>query len=245
MFRFNKMTLALAALFALSLAAASTKAAPVAYLDATAFTTIAGSTTSNTFQGETVASPSPNYVPSLLSMGITFTASSGHTVAFVNSNYPNFGLAPGNTALFLNGSGGFLGSTLTITPLANTTAFGFDIKPSGDTTLPPGPTTTGEYTVTVNTNMGSFNFPVSSNDFNNFSFVGFSTTLPNEFITSIVIATTAGSTPLIDNLRFNGTAPAAAETPEPATMILFGTGLVGMASFARKRRMAADDSDAA
>ncbi|MDT7541705.1 MAG: hypothetical protein QOE33_1609 [Acidobacteriota bacterium] len=235
MFRFSKLTLAAVALFALSLAAATTKAAPISYLDPTVFATAAGSTTSNDFQGETVSSP-VNYQPSLTSMGIKFTASSGNTVGFVSgASSSNFGLATGNTALFLNGSGGFLGSTLTITPLADTTAFGFYLKPSGDTTIPPGSTTTGEYTVVATDNLGNtFTQVVSSNDFNTFSFVGFTTT-PGSFLTSIVISTTAGSTPLIDNLSFNGTPAAPTATPEPATLMLFGTGLIGLASVARKR----------
>ena len=246
MFRFSKTALAAAAaFFALSLAAATTKAAPVSFLDPSLFATAAGSTTSNDLQGESVSSP-VNYQASLTSMGITFTASSGATVGLVNgSSSPNFGLAAGNNALFLNGTGGVLGSSLTITPLANTTAFGLYLKPSSDTTVPPGTTTTGEYTVTATTSDGqTLTQLVSSNDFNTFSFVGF-TSSPGTFITSVVIATTAGSTPLIDNLSFNGTAAPTA-TPEPATMILFGTGLAGMASYARKRRRPSpgDEGDA-
>jgi hypothetical protein len=242
MFRFNKLTLAAAAFFALSLAA-TTKAVPVAYVNATTFATAAGSTTSNDFQSETVGSPSPNYQTSLTSMGITFTASTGNTVGFVNSSYPNFGLAPGNTALFLNGSG--FGSAVTITPLADTTAFGFYLKPSSDTTVPPGSTTLGQYTVTATTSDGqTLVQTVSSNDFNTFSFVGFTST-PGTFLTSIVISTVEGGSPLIDNLSFNGTPAAPTATPEPATLMLFGTGLVGLASVARKRhgaRKGEDDS---
>lgn len=244
MFRFNKLTLAAAAFFALSLAAANTKATPVGYMGSagnTAFTAAAGTTTSNDFQGETVGSPAPNYQTSLTSMGITFTASGSDTVGFVNSSYPNFGLVAGNTALFLNGSG--FGSAVTITPLADTTAFGFYLKPSSDTTVPPGSATLGEYTVTATTSDGQTLMQViSSNDFSTFSFVGFTST-PGTFLTSILITTTNGGSPLIDNLSFNGTPAAPTATPEPATLMLFGTGLVGLASVARKRHGARKGED--
>ena len=236
MFRFTKLALAAAALTVIGLAAGSASAAPVVHLTSASFNTAAAATTTNGFEGETVTSP-PTYQSSLTSMGVTFSGTNG-TVGILNGS--TFGTTSGNV-LFLNGSGGIASSSmLNITPLANTTAFAFGIAPSSDVTLLPGAATTGQYRVTVTTNMGTFEQEVNSNVYGSFSFIGF-TTSNGEYITSITVSTLAGGTPVIDNVQFNGTS--AEPVPEPTTMLLFGTGIAGLASAARRRRNSAKTMD--
>jgi hypothetical protein len=237
MFRFTKLALAAAALTVIGLAAGSASAAPVVHLTSASFNTAAAATTTNGFEGETVSSP-VNYQASLTSMGVTFSGTNG-TVGILNGS--TFGTTSGNV-LFLNGSGGIASSSmLNITPLANTTAFAFGIAPSSDVTLAPGATTTGQYRVTVTTSTGaSEEVVVNSNVYGSFSFIGF-TTSNGEYITSITVSTLAGGTPVIDNVQFNGTS--AEPVPEPTTMLLFGTGIAGLASAARRRRNSAKTMD--
>jgi hypothetical protein len=54
-------------------------------------------------------------------------------------------------------------------------------------------------------------------------------------IARITFATDGGAFPLIDNLRYGGVL---GEVPEPATLALFGAGLVGLDILARRRTAA-------
>lgn len=235
MFRFSKLTLAAAAFFALGLAAATkTSAVPVVVTDPSGLGTIS----TVDFQSQT---PNAGYTSSLTVAEVTFAytgpAGGSNGVGVLSGNGTN-GLAAGNNALFINTDAGQIGvDTLQITfaPGSNVTAFGFDIKPSSDPTIIPGSTTPAQYRVTITDATGDHQFTVLADDYNNFSFAGFT---DDSNITSIRVAMlgTLGGQPFIDNFRYTTQAPAA--TPEPATLLLFGSGLAGLASLARKRRLA-------
>lgn len=219
MFRFNKTLLAFATFILLGFAAASTaNAAPVVHLTRAAFDAAAPNTTTITFGTTTIdyASSLTNFPP------VTFAGAANHEVGVHTGT--NFGLASGNYALVSNSNaGGFNVDNIVITLPAGAHAVGFDLK-CGNGTQVPG-VCAGEYAIYVN---GALATTVSANQFNDFSFIGFTAT---EDITTIAIRSLSGGLPIVDNFSHDASA-----VPEPATMVLFGTGLAGMASFARKRR---------
>jgi hypothetical protein len=234
MFRLSKLALAAAAFFALSLAAANrTNAIPLIVADPSGL----GTTTTIDFQPQ---AHNTGYVSSLTLAPVTFSyvggglSTSGIDVVAGTGAGGN-GFDPANNALFVNSSAGIGVDTLQITFAPGTTvnAFGFDIKASNHPTIDPSPATPAQYRVTITDDSGTNQFVVNSTDYNSFSFVGFT----GSNITQISIASLSATfgQPYVDNFRFTAQAPAA--TPEPATMILFGTGLAGIASFARKRRV--------
>lgn len=239
MVRFSKLALATAALFALSLAAATkSNAAPLVL---TPITSPAG-TTIDFESGITINSPGSGgqYGASITALGspVTFAyigaAGANNGVGIIAGDGSGNGMAVGNHALFVNAPSGVTTPTLLITfdPSASVNSFSFDIKASNKPSVLPGTTTDGSYVITVtDVNGDSTSFTVSATDYTNFSFVGFSSATN---LASISIAMATGGQPYLDN--FSYTTQAAASTPEPATMLLFGTGLAGLASFARKRR---------
>jgi hypothetical protein len=250
MFRFSKSALAAAAFFALSLAATKAKAVPAVVVDAS----LSNATAVINFQsGVTVNNPNgAGYGSSVTVLGfpVSFNyggpAGSNNGVGIVAGNGTGVGqngIAVGNSALTVNVTSGssFNVNTLNITfdPGSHVTSFGFDIKASNGTQAPGA--SAGAYTVTVaDVNGATYTFSTPNPSFTSFTFYGVND-LPAE-IASISISSLSGGQPDLDNFRF--TAQAAAETPEPATMLLFGTGLAGVASFARKRRRAGSDQDA-
>jgi hypothetical protein len=243
MFRLSKLALAAAAFFALSLAAANrTNAIPLIVADASGL----GTTTTIDFQSQPHNTGS--YVTSLTVAPVAFTyvggGSSNNGVQVLQGTGTGVGgngFDSTNNAMFVNSSAGLGVDTLQITfaPGTAVNAFGFDIKPSNHPTIDPLSLTPTGYRVTIVDDSGTNQFVVTPTDYNSFSFAGFT----GSNITSISIATldaTFGQ-PYIDNFRYTAQAPAS--TPEPATMILFGTGLAGVASFARKRRSGRRDAE--
>jgi hypothetical protein len=232
MVRFSKLALATAALFALSLASATrTKAVPLIVTDPSGL----GAATTIDFQSQT---PNAGYSSSLTVGAVTFAyvgpSGINNGIGVLSGNPASNGMAVGNNALFVNTNAGATSNTLQITfaPGTAVNAFGFDIKPSNDPTLFQGVADPMQYQVTITDDSGTNTFVVTSNNYNAFAFAGFS----GSNITSIAVAAlgATGGQPFVDNFRFSP--QAAASTPEPATMLLFGTGLAGLASFARKRR---------
>ncbi|HEY0082852.1 MAG TPA: PEP-CTERM sorting domain-containing protein [Pyrinomonadaceae bacterium] len=244
MFRFNQILLACATLVLLGLAAvpaakADTVVLPT-FVDRTTFNAVAPTNSTVDFQSST---PTATYASSISITGLNFafTGTGAPTcgacgVGIVSGGNPNFGLAPDNNALFVNASGTDLNlDTLLITPSSAMRAIGFDFKGSNGTQVPGISAASYRITVTL-ANGDTHTVEVANPSFTNFSFIGFSS--PDMDIASVAIATLSGGQPLIDNVSFSA---ATEPVPEPATMMLFGTGLVGLASIVRKRRRADGD----
>ena len=231
MLRFSKLALAVAAFVAIGLAAAETKAVPVIVLnrsDLQANNTIDfQSQTANTSYSSSLTIGAVNFaytlapVPTCSSCGVGVVTGS------------NFGLAAGNNALFVNAAAGQIGiDTLKLTFTSPVRNFGFDIKASNNVQT-PNAANPAQYRVTVrDVNGQETTFLVNNTDFNTFSFFGFTSDVD---ISEVRVAMmTLGGQPVIDNVSTN------AETvPEPTTMLLFGTGVAGLASLARRRRKSA------
>jgi hypothetical protein len=238
MFRFNKTLLACAAFILLGCGAAASNAsaAPVVlptFVDRNTFNAVAPTNTTVDFQSSTA---NDGYTSSLTFTGLQFSFSGTGAPACPACGVgiaagSNFGLNPGEQALFVNASGAdFNTDTLLITPQTATRAIGFEIKGSNGTQVPGASAATYRITVTL-ANGDTYTTDVVNASYTTFSFIGFSSA--DVDIQSIAIAALSGGQPLIDNVSYSATAEA---VPEPATMVLLGTGLAGVASFVRKRR---------
>jgi hypothetical protein len=239
MFRFNQILLACATLVLLGFATlpavkADTVVLPT-FVDRTAFNAAAPTNATVDFQSST---PTATYASSISVTGLNFAftgtgapACATCGVGIVSGANPGFGLSPDNNALFVNASGAdFNVTTLLITPSSAMRAIGFDFKGSNGTQVPGASPASYSITVTL-VNGDTHTINVVNPSFTNFSFIGFSS--PDVDIASVAVATLSGGQPLLDNVSFSATAE---PVPEPATMVLLGTGLAGVASFVRKRR---------
>jgi len=244
MFRFNQILLACATLVLLGLAAVPTVKADTVvlptFIDRTTFNAAAPTNATIDFQSSTPTAGTYSSSISVTGLTFAFTGSGAPTcgacgVGIVSGANPSFGLAPDNNALFVNASGADFGiNTLLITPSSAMRAIGFDFKGSNGTQVPGASAAAYRITVML-VNGDTHTIEVTNPSFNNFSFIGFSS--PDMDIASVAVATLSGGQPLLDNVSFSA---AAEPVPEPATMVLLGTGLAGIASFARKRRRGID-----
>lgn len=225
MFRFSKFALALAAFVALGVASAVTaEAAPVAIASRGDFDTTYANRTDINFGTASVP-----YAPSLTLSGVNFAGQNSNQVGVI----PGYGT--GN--FVLNTTGPITtGDVIQITLPAGTTAVAFDFTCGSGTQITG--TCTTVYQVYVNG--AAVPFPAIPPTADGLYFFGLSDTAGINTIAIRSTLTGAGP-PIIDNFSIS---PAAADpVPEPATMVLFGTGLAGVASVARRRRLNARKTD--
>lgn len=199
------------------------------FLTRAMFCATASNCTNNiTFEGPTTDTSQP-LPTSITFLGVAFSIGSGRTNAGVEViDGFNVG-APGTN--ILTAAGNVLGplgmiNNIDITLPAGVTAVGFDIK-SGNTSA--GSQTGGAYEIYVN---GVLATTVVIPTYSAFGFFGV-TDLAG--IQTISIRSISGGEPVLDNFSFGPNA-VAEPVPEPASMLLLGTGLAGTAAALRKRR---------
>lgn len=228
MFRIKQVGLALTVIAFFGFATTDTAKADT-FLTRSMFCATASNCTNNiNFEGTTTDTSQP--LPTSITMlGVVFSIGTGRTNAGVEIiDGTNVG-APGTNVL--TASGNVLGplgmiNNIEITLPTGVTSVGFDIK-SGNTTA--GSQTGGAYEIYVNGVLAS---TVVIPTYGAFGFFGV-TDLAG--IQSISIRAINGGEPVIDNFTF-GPNQVAQPVPEPASMMLLGSGLVGLGALVRKHR---------
>ena len=216
----RKLLFALAAFAAVAFASAPARADTAVYTTRALFNGAATNLTTITFEGIASTNSVANFSSPLTLQGATFSGSSTGMVSVVDSGFfaPLFQF---NSGAVLSGFG-FVEVTLP----AGITAIGTDLMSTNPDGLPfQVVLSTGE-TFLVNT-------PLRPGR----GFFGITTDVA---IASIRFTTSPGPNqsagiPLLDNFSF-GQRNAPAAVPEPMTMLLFGTGLAGLAARARRRK---------
>jgi hypothetical protein len=221
MIALRKLLFALAAFAAVAFASAPARADTVVFTSRTLFNGAATNLTTLDFEGIASTNSVANFTSPLTLQGVTFSGpmNGGLTISVVDSGF----FAP----LFQFNSGAVLGG------------FGFI-----DVTLPAGITAVGTDLMSTNPSGSPFQVVLANGE----TFVVNTPLRPERgffgIVTDVAIASIRFTTlpagpnqspgiPLLDNFSFGQAQPAA--VPEPATILLLGTGLAGIATRARRR----------
>lgn len=215
----RKLLFTLAAFAAVVFVSTPARADTIVFTTRSAFVAATSSLTTIDFEGIAPTNSVANFSSPLTIAGATFSGSAGGSVSVVDSGF----FAP----LFQFNSGASLSgfAFVDVTLPAGTTAIGTDLMSTNPAGLP--------FMVTLS---NGESFIVNTPDRPARGFFGITSDVA---ITSIRFVTMPGPNqssgiPLVDNFSFGQAAPAS--VPEPATMVLLGTGLAGIAVRARSRR---------
>jgi hypothetical protein len=216
----RKLLFALAACAAVAVVSTPARADTVVFTTRALFNAAATGLTTIDFEGIAPDNSVANFATPLTLQGATFSGSPTGMVSVVDDGF----FAP----LFQFNSGAVLSgfSFVEVTLPAGITAIGTDLMSTNPDGRPFQVVLANGETFVVNT-------PLRPGR----GFFGITTDVAIASIrfTTIASQTQPGGIPLIDNFSFGQRAGAAA-VPEPATILLLGTGLAGIATRARRRR---------